>query len=321
MECIVVGVDGGASKSTFLAFDASRLEASRWRGGPLNVMYWSTEELANRLRRGVWSSLRLLGRRDVKGVYAGLAGMDAGRASIRKAKALEEAVPYPVIVDHDAFVAWWASWIEGGEGVVIAGTGSLVYRYDPETGRRLMLGNHGPLLGDQGSAFEVGFEALKRLGEALQGLSRYTCLEAAVESRIGASTAEDASAWAYAAAGLVEAAAEAARAVVDAAEAGCGEAAALLRRAALRLARLVSRAAEEWDVRVFRVYGGLTRSSVYVDSLKAGVRETAVEEGMLDPVVGAIWLALQYYCDYLTIAPGDLASVLSNLNAEPVEVV
>ncbi len=169
MECIVVGVDGGASRSSFLAFDPSRLEGARWRGGPLNMTYRSLADLISGLRRGVWASLRLLSRSGAAGVYAGLAGMDAGLASLRRAKAVEAQLPYPAVVDHDAFIAWWASWIEGGEAVVIAGTGSLAYRYDPETGHRYILGNHGPLLGDQGSAFEVGLEALKRLGEALQG--------------------------------------------------------------------------------------------------------------------------------------------------------
>lgn len=314
MECIVVGVDGGASRSSFLAFDASRLEGARWRGGPLSVMYGGLDYLASEVRRGVWGALRLLGRRGVRGVYAGLAGMDAGFASVRKARALEALAGYPLVVDHDAFIAWWASWIEGGDAVVIAGTGSILLAYNTETGERLMLGNHGPLLGDQGSAFEVGYEALKRLGESLQGLRRATCLEDALASAIGASSGEEAAAWAYFSNNIVEAAAKAARVVIDSAEAGCGEAVALLRRAALRLARLVSRAASEWGVRVFRVYGGLTRSKVYMEALKSSVEGAVVEEGRLDPAVGAVWLALQYYCDNLTVSPGDVAAALSHLN-------
>ncbi len=315
MECIVVGVDGGASRSSFLAFDPSRLEGARWRGGPLNVMYRSLADLISGLRRGVWASLRLLSRDGTAGVYAGLAGMDAGLASLRRARAVEAQLPYPAVVDHDAFIAWWASWIEGGEAVVIAGTGSLAYRYDTETGRRYIFGNHGPLLGDQGSAFEVGLEALKRLGEALQGLSRHTCLEDAIASRLRVSTPEEASAYAYASAGLVEAAAAAARVVLEAAESGCGPAASLVRRAAFRLARMVSRAVEEWEVKVFRVYGGLTKSRVYMETLKASVRGGIIEEGRLDPAVGAVWLALQYYCDNLALTPWDVAVVFSDLES------
>ncbi len=112
----------------------------------------------------------------------------------------------------------------------------------------------------------------------------------------------------------MKAAAAAARVVLEAAESGCGPAASLVRRAAFRLARVVSRAAEEWRVKVFRVYGGLTKSRVYMETLGAGVRGGVVEEGRLDPAVGAVWLALQYYCDNLALTPWDVAVVFSDLD-------
>lgn len=319
MECVVVGVDGGASRSSFIAFDASRLSWSRWSGSALSLFYRGASSLAGEVRRGVWASLRLLGARGVRGVYAGVAGLDAGVASVRKARAVESLTPFPLILDHDAYIAWWTSWIEGGEAAVIAGTGSLVYLYDPESGERRILGDHGPLLGDQGSAFEVGSRALRMLGEALQGLRRWTCLEEALASRLGVSSPEEASAWVHLSGrSLVGAAAGAARVVVDAAEEGCGEAASLLRRAALGLARLVSTAAGRWGVRVFRVYGGLARSSVYMEALESSVEGAVVSRGILDPAVGAVWLALQHYCDNLTVSPGELAGLLSDLDAQPV---
>ena len=320
--CVVAGIDGGASRGLVVVLDPDGGRVGAAATGPLNLVYHRPGVVAGRISRGLYAAARAAGLpagSGVGGVYAGLAGLDAGGYAVRRARAVESRLPFRAVVDHDAFIAWWTAWLEGGGAAVIAGTGSLVFHYDESTGARRVLGDHGPLLGDQGSAFELGFKALRMLGEALQGLRRWGCLEASVSAALGGvSDAGEASEAVYSL-GIVAAAARAARAVLEAAESGCGAAASLVRGAGYRLGLLLRRAVVGWGIRVFRVYGGLSRSSLFMESLEAS-GWGLVYRGLLDPAAGAVWLALQYYCMPLAVSPGDVAVALWDVYSEVVEV-
>lgn len=68
-----------------------------------------------------------------------------------------------VDVLSDVEAAWWGAFRESREGgiLIISGTGSIAFGRHPK-GRTTRAGGLGPLVGDEGSAFWIGKEWLKR---------------------------------------------------------------------------------------------------------------------------------------------------------------
>jgi glucosamine kinase len=69
-------------------------------------------------------------------------------------------------------------------GVVSAGSGAVALALGSD-GRLAEVGDHGALLGDQGSAFWIGRAALRAVVKARDGWGTATCLEEAAEERYG----------------------------------------------------------------------------------------------------------------------------------------
>jgi N-acetylglucosamine kinase-like BadF-type ATPase len=101
-------------------------------------------------------------------IYVGAAG--AGRA--RVASDLRELVGMAfrgarVVVGDDAAIAFRAAIPDADGAVLIAGTGSTAYAEHGERSARV--GGLGYLLGDEGSAFWIGMQAVKLYGRVLEG--------------------------------------------------------------------------------------------------------------------------------------------------------
>jgi glucosamine kinase len=101
-------------------------------------------------------------------VHAGVAG--AGRPEV--AHALEAAIAqaFPsarVVVSDDASIALRAAIAAGPGVILIAGTGSVAYA---ENGAiHALIGGHGHLIGDEGSAFALGMAAVRFYARVLDG--------------------------------------------------------------------------------------------------------------------------------------------------------
>jgi glucosamine kinase len=88
-------------------------------------------------------------------------------------------------VAGDAETALRAAIPEGPGIVLIAGTGSLAYAENGE--KRVRVGGFGYLLGDEGSAFALGFAAAKGLARVYDGRARADETSALVERALGCS--------------------------------------------------------------------------------------------------------------------------------------
>jgi N-acetylglucosamine kinase-like BadF-type ATPase len=101
-------------------------------------------------------------------VHVGAAG--AARPEIAAELSAAIAAVFPgarISVSDDALIALRAT-IAGGPGVVlIAGTGSVAYAENGD--RRALVGGHGYLLGDEGSAFAIGLAAVRLYARVLDG--------------------------------------------------------------------------------------------------------------------------------------------------------
>jgi N-acetylglucosamine kinase-like BadF-type ATPase len=158
-----LGFDGGGSKTECVLADAEGRIAARATAGP-----------SNPLRTGyarAWFALSEAGDRvleaakirasDITAICAGLGG--AGRTGVvrRVTSFLRGSYPNAVIeVTTDLEIALEAAF-GAGEGIILlAGTGSAAFGRDT-SGRSARAGGKGPWVSDEGSAFDIGRQAVR----------------------------------------------------------------------------------------------------------------------------------------------------------------
>ncbi len=185
----VIGIDAGGTRTVcLLADEQGRVRAER-RGPGAN--------LQSEGERGVEAVLRE--------VIAGVAGETSppaaiaiGMAGVARAedvavvrRVIERIRPgVRVVIVSDALVALEAGTPRGAAVVVIAGTGSIAYGRDDE-GRSARAGGWGYVLGDEGSGYWLGRNALRAVVRAADGRGKPTSLTAHVLAHYGAARPQD----------------------------------------------------------------------------------------------------------------------------------
>ena len=295
---LVASIDAGASSTKILVVDVDRLRVWRGLGGPGNPVNAGVEAAARNIREALSSILEEEGLdfSSLKLVVAGFAGLDsrivAGEVAPRLARLT--GLGDKLVVEHDAHIAWYHA-TRGSKGVlVIAGTGSIAYTV--HEGRRIIVGDHGWLLGDEGSGFWVAAQALRRLLRALDGRSGHDCLTRGLMRLLSIRDADSLAYWFYTVNCRVERIAEVAGMVARLADAeGCREAGELMALAAERLAEAAVHAARVSGSSTVYVTGGmfgsLTFSSAFQKTL--GERGLRVSRRLVLPVLGGLAIALE----------------------------
>ena len=161
---IAVGVDAGGT-STIAAVSEGGEFRREARGPGANATTIGVDDAADIIIKTIRGALH---HAEPATIYVGAAG--AGRAPI--ARHLEELIGLAfrsakVIVGDDAAIALRAAIPDGDGAVLIAGTGSVAYAEHGTRAQRV--GGLGYLVGDEGSAFWIGMQAVKLYGRVLDG--------------------------------------------------------------------------------------------------------------------------------------------------------
>ncbi len=197
MTRYVIGVDGGGTKTRAVAVDESGREVGRAEGGP--AIAGARDPLAP--ARAVAGTVRAAAAAagitvPVEVVWAALSG--AGREAARSAVELELGrlrVATRVCVGTDVEAAFHDAFGAGPGILLIAGTGSIAWGRS-ESGTEARVGGWGPHIGDEGSAYAIGLEALRRVARDADGRAPETDLREAVLHRLRLSHPEDLVPWA-----------------------------------------------------------------------------------------------------------------------------
>lgn len=123
-------------------------------------------------------------------VVAGCAGIGLdGSGSAPVEEALLQVVPRAgrVRVVPDMVIAFWGALAMPVGVVVSAGTSSVCYGRNV-TGETCQIGGWGPLLGDEGSAYEIARHALRAVARAADGRGRPTLLTEMLTRAVGVGT-------------------------------------------------------------------------------------------------------------------------------------
>lgn len=234
MPRVTVGVDaGGTSTVAALALDGAFVRAID--GPAANASSAGIESASETIAETVLSALD---GAQPHALFVGAAG--AGRADVadRIRETLQGRFPATKIaVRDDAYIALRAA-VPSGDGVVlIAGTGSIAYaEHDGESFRA---GGYGYLIGDEGSGFSIGANAVKLLMRNYDGRVPRDAFIDEVESALGASGPFDVLSNIYGSERPVRELAALAALTIDAANRGERSANKIVQAAALELSDLV----------------------------------------------------------------------------------
>ncbi|MCU1605567.1 MAG: N-acetylglucosamine kinaselike protein [Modestobacter sp.] len=176
---IVVGIDGGGTKTELIAADSRGQFLGRHLAGPSNLHRLGVQEVSREIESQVRSLVAAHDDPDVL-VAACLSGIDTDAMQVELTRELRSREPrWTWLVDNDATAAWWGAFGGRRPGVVtIAGTGAVSYaRSGARTARA---GGWGALLGDEGSGYSVGRAAIIAVLRAADGLGPATALREAL---------------------------------------------------------------------------------------------------------------------------------------------
>ncbi len=270
---VAVGVDAGGTATAA----ASSRDGEYWRserGGPGNAVAVGFDSAVETM---IDTITRAADGLAPAAIYVGAAG--AGQPAVaerleRDLRGAFSATAHLTVV-ADVETALRAA-IPAGPGIVlIAGTGSVAYA---ENGaRRVLVGGYGYLAGDEGSAFAIGFAAVKLLSRVYDGRARADETTALVERVLGCNDRAGLLAALYAVPLDVVKFASLAPSIVAFAGKGNRAASAIVENASAALGALITSAANQSGLSdsspVVAFAGGLLREdSVLSSSLEARVR-------------------------------------------------
>ena len=187
----VIGIDAGGTRTVGYLADADARVLATARGPGANL-HSEGEAGVERVLRDLIASLMSAGSVDpVAAVGAGMAGAARPEDVASITRVLDRILPgVPSVVVTDALVALEAGTPGGAAIVLISGTGSIAYGRDHQ-GRAARAGGWGYVLGDEGSGYWLGRNALRSVVRAADGRGRATALTPRVLAHYGVATPQD----------------------------------------------------------------------------------------------------------------------------------
>jgi N-acetylglucosamine kinase-like BadF-type ATPase len=156
----VLGIDGGGTKTDCVLMDESLHVVAQSRGGPSNplrVGFGGALAAVCEAARNAIQSAKVASE-DVRAIAAGLAGTGNSEAERKMKRLLEAEFPGKTVQVCTDLELTLEAIGEGPAVVLIAGTGSAAVGRDTR-GQIARVGGRGPLLGDEGSAYDIGRKA------------------------------------------------------------------------------------------------------------------------------------------------------------------
>ena len=164
----VLGIDAGGTKTVCLLADEQGRVVSEGRGGGANLHASGELEVEKVLHQVMESAI---GERDIvpAAICLGIAGVDRDDEA-RTVRAIMRRIGHKsrVVVVNDALIALVAGAGNAPGIVIIAGTGSIVYGCNARH-QAARAGGWGHIIGDEGSGYWIGREALAAVMRAVDG--------------------------------------------------------------------------------------------------------------------------------------------------------
>ena len=300
---LFLGADGGGTKTTGLVADRAGNVVARLRGEGSNQFVIGMDNAARNLAELI-AGLAAAAGRPVGTIVRAVLGL-AGMGALRDRQVLTGAIqarlqamghpPVPLAIETDGRVALEGAF-NGGPGIVaVAGTGSVVMGKSAG-GEAISIGGWGRVIGDEGSGYFIGLEALKAVSREIDARGEAGRLRVSIASRFGLDTRDRIIAAVYREKFDIPSVAPA---VLDAAEAGDAVALGILTRAATELTAqivaAISRLGLENGTGVVMTGGLIDHDTIYArmmaDALKRQAPGADIRAPLNGPEHGALLMA------------------------------
>lgn len=195
---LVVGVDGGGSRTRVVLADAHGNVLARTEGGASALTPGEESAAADVIRALIGDVLAMAERTETRPAVCvvGVAGAGQERAAQALWSALaSRRVADDVSVQADATIAMDDAFGDSAGVLLIAGTGSVAFSRAPD-GRLERCGGWGPNIGDEGSAAWLGQRALGVITAAQDGREPETALAGAILTAIELESLDELIPWA-----------------------------------------------------------------------------------------------------------------------------
>jgi N-acetylglucosamine kinase-like BadF-type ATPase len=172
----VVGIDAGGTKTVCHLADADGRLLAEARGAGANLQAAGAAEVERVLHELIETVMRQGGAPRPDVIALGMAGVDRPRDA-ETVHAILGRIGHRarVVVVNDALIALEAGVGDAAGIVLVAGTGSIAYGRDG-SGRAARSGGWGYVLGDEGSGYWIGRQALRAVVRAADGRGEDTAL-------------------------------------------------------------------------------------------------------------------------------------------------
>jgi len=299
----VAGIDGGATKTVCIIADDEGKVLGRGVSGPSNYHNVSISAVKKALFQSIKraASNARLGRLRFKVACFGMAGLDSPYDRKIISKFIREEIKFSekITVVHDSVIALYGA-TGGAPGLIIlAGTGSVAAGLN-KRGEIKRVGGWGNIVGDEGSAYEVGRQALKAFLRSYDGRELKTLLTEKIMKMLKLRMEEDLVQRVYAERMNVSEIAAVAPLVAEAADEGDAVAKRILAEAGRELAShaiAIAKALgmENEDVEVYTT-GGVFKAGSHVlkpfeEEVKKIMPRARFAPPKFEPAMGAIFLA------------------------------
>jgi N-acetylglucosamine kinase-like BadF-type ATPase len=187
-------VDGGQTKTAVVLLDDDGMQIHAWQGRPLTTpsrpgaiddLRLMVRGLAVELRRRLGSSGGPLPKVACFSLTGYLEGDELVPSTVREEmrQVLPETEKIQTVPDY---VGNWAAATRGEPGIVVISGGGAVAYGRTDSGDSLRVGGWGHLLGDEGSGYWIGLEAIKAALQSWAGIIPKTALETRLMETLGA---------------------------------------------------------------------------------------------------------------------------------------
>ena len=305
---LLLAIDGGQTSTKALLATAGGTILATGRGGPSDHFHIEGGVEKNRvaIHGAIFSALEAaqVGPERIAAIGLGLTGAPPeGDQNPVVQEVVREALPHlsdakiVVLPDYKTNLAG----ASGGAGgvVLIAGGGAIGYGIT-EDGREAISGGFGFLIGDEGSAFDIGLRAIEAAAKAADLRGEPTVLEAIVREHFGIAKMRDLTRIVYKAGFSRDQISLLAPKVAEAAREGDAAAVAVIRHAADELAKLALGVIRQLyepgaAVRVYLTGGVFTGGDLLLDlftaHLQAAWPEAEAVQPRFPPAVGGLIMA------------------------------
>jgi N-acetylglucosamine kinase-like BadF-type ATPase len=301
---LILAVDGGGTKTQAIIADRAGNVLARGLGPSTNVHTVGMDKFGQAMTIAIEGALlNVLGPRAVQGpgwqsgsiaaACFGLAGVDSAEDEQRISRWVrDQGITPRFVVVNDSELILAGGTPEGWGVALISGTGSVCLGRS-QSGASVRVGGWGPLIGDEGSGYDMAVKALRLATQTADGRAKAAGVLRAVLKHWSLSDAEGIIGRVHGAESTPADIASVAVAILDLAARGDADARAIQDEATLELTRQVRTVIQKLGLSrpPLAMAGGMLRASLRHAVLESLGGEVGAVNYITEPALGAVILA------------------------------